>query len=384
MIFAKMHFADLHLTHFRNYAGLSARFSAGINVITGNNGEGKTNILEAIHFLSMTRGWHSKTEKYALKESEQYFIIEGILHEGDAIHNVQCNYLPPKGKKIILDKRPLQKMSDHIGRIPSVAVLPSDTQLIDGSPSVRRKFMDSLISQYSPAYLHQLITYEHALQQRNALLALMGERKRWDPEQLSLWNAQLIPPGIFISQQRRQFIERYAPIFLEYFHRIVSDREVPTLTLETQYERNDPDEWHLRFLADLDRDRYAARTGSGIHKDDLVLAIDGQPIRNYGSQGQQKTFVIALKMAQYELLAAEKGMAPLLLLDDIFDKLDMQRLQAIARMLDERVAGQVFITDTSLERCAKVFSAVKNRELKYFCVAGAQLSPITPPPNEKK
>jgi DNA replication and repair protein RecF len=379
-----MHFARLYLTHFRNYAGLTAEFAAGINVITGNNGEGKTNILEAIHYLSMTRGWHSKTEKYALKEAEQYFIIEGLLDDSDGRHNVQCNYLPPKGKKMILDKRPLQKMSDHIGRIPSVAVLPSDTQLIDGSPSVRRKFMDSLICQYSSEYLQCLITYEHALMQRNALLALMAERKRWDPEQLSLWNAQLIPPGIFISAMRKQFLERFWPVFLDYFHRIVSDRETPTITLETQYERNDTDEWHLRFLADLERDRYATRTGSGIHKDDLVLAIDGQPIRNFGSQGQQKTFVIALKMAQYELLAAEKGIAPLLLLDDIFDKLDMQRLQAIARMLDERVQGQVFITDTSLERCQKVFSAVKNRELKYFCVAGATLKPLTPPDHEEK
>lgn len=379
-----MHFAQLHLTHFRNYAGLAAAFTPGINIITGNNGEGKTNILEAIHFLSMTRGWHSKTEKYALQESQQYFIIEGLLDDADGRHNVQCNYLPPKGKKMILDKRPLQKMSDHIGRIPSVAVLPSDTQLIDGSPSVRRKFMDSLICQYSSEYLHSLITYEHALMQRNALLALMAERKRWDPEQLSLWNAQLIPPGIFICEMRRRFLQRFWPVFLDYFHRIVSDREVPTITLETQFERNDADEWHLRFLADLERDRYAGRTGSGIHKDDLALAIDGQPIRNYGSQGQQKTFVIALKMAQYELLAAEKGTAPLLLLDDIFDKLDMQRLQAIARMLDERVQGQVFITDTSLERCQKVFSAVKNRDLKYFCVQDATLKPLSATDDEKK
>ncbi len=381
---ALMHFADLHLTHFRNYAGMSARFSSGINVITGNNGEGKTNILEAIHYLSMTRGWHSKTEKYALKEAEQYFIIEGILQDVDGMHNIQCNYLPPKGKKIIVDKRPQQKMSDHIGRIPSVAVLPSDTELIDGSPSVRRKFMDSLICQYSHEYLQQLITYEHALMQRNALLALMAERKRWDPEQLSLWNQQLIAPGIFILEMRKRFLERFAPMFLEYFHQIVNDREVPTITLETQYARNDADEWNLRYLADLERDRYATRTGSGVHKDDLVMSIDGQPIRNFGSQGQQKTFVIALKMAQYQLLAAEKGTAPLLLLDDIFDKLDMQRLQAIARMLDTGVAGQVFITDTSLERCEKVFSTVKNRELKYFCVEAATLKPLTPSADEKK
>lgn len=379
-----MHFPELHLTHFRNYAGLTAHFTAGINVITGNNGEGKTNILEAIHYLSMTRGWHSKTEKYALKEDEQYFIIEGMLQEGEARHNVQCNYLPPKGKKMILDKRPLQKMSDHIGRIPSVAVLPSDTQLIDGGPGVRRKFMDSLICQYSHDYLLQLIAYDHALMQRNALLTLMGERRRWDPEQLQLWSQQLIRPGMFILDMRREFLTKFWPVFLEYFKWIVSDKETPTITLETQFSQNNVAEWLGRFAADEERDRYAQRTGSGIHKDDLVLQINGQGVKNYGSQGQQKTFVIALKMAQYDLLAKEKGLDPLLLLDDIFDKLDVHRLRAIAKMLDERVNGQVFITDTSLERCQGVFSAVKNREIKYFCISGAAIRAVDDNGNEKK
>lgn len=379
-----MHFSALHLTHFRNYAGLSAQFSPGINVITGNNGEGKTNVLEAIHYLSMTRGWHSKTEKYALKEEEQYFIIEGILQSADGPHNVQCNYLPPKGKKVIFDKHPLNRMSDHIGRIPSVAVLPSDTQLIDGGPGMRRKFMDSLICQYSPEYLHHLITYDHALQQRNALLTLMGERRKWDPEQLQLWSEQLIQPGIFILDQRKRFLERFLPPFLEYFRWIVSEKETPTIHLETQFAQNTAAEWRERFRADEDRDRYAQRTGSGIHKDDLVLDINGHGVKNYGSQGQQKTFVIALKMAQYALLSQETKTAPLLLLDDIFDKLDVHRLQAIARMLDERVQGQVFITDTSLERCHGVFSAVKTREIRYFCVKAAGLHPVQPEGDEKK
>ncbi|MFM2376552.1 MAG: hypothetical protein RLZZ165_1649 [Bacteroidota bacterium] len=379
-----MHFPELRLTHFRNYAALTAHFSVGINVITGNNGEGKTNLLEAIHYLSMTRGWHSKTEKYALQEDEQYFILEGILQDGDIRHNVQCNYLPPKGKKIVVDKRPLQKMSDHIGRIPSVAIMPSDTQLIDGGPSVRRKFMDSLICQYSHEYLQQLILYDHTLMQRNALLTLMGERRRWDPEQLQLWSQQLVRPGIFILEMRKQFLAKFWPVFLEYFKAIVSDREEPKITLETQFRENTPAEWQSRFQADEERDRYAQRTGSGIHKDDLVLQIDGQGVKNYGSQGQQKTFVIAMKMAQYELLGKEKGLAPLLLLDDIFDKLDVNRLRAIARMLDERVQGQAFITDTSLDRCKMVFSEVKNREIQYFYISGAAIHPVVDNGNAKK
>ena len=371
-----VHFEALHLSQFRNYAALNARFSAGINVITGNNGEGKTNILEALHYLSMTRGWNSKSEKYALKEAEQYFIVEGRLKEAELEHSIQSSYMPPKGKKILVNKRQLPKMSDHIGRIPIVTVLPNDTQLIDGSPSIRRKFMDSLISQYSQEYLQNLIVYEHALSQRNALLAMMAERKAWDADQLALWNAQLIGPGMFISKERKRFLELFRPVFLQYFEWIVSDKEVPTLQLETSFLVNEPAEWQQKFAQAQERDRYSQRTSVGIHKDDLIFEIEGQAVRNYGSQGQQKTFVIALKLAQYNLLENEKNTAPVLLLDDIFDKLDMHRLQAIAKILDQRILGQVFITDTSLDRCKQVFEAVQNRPLKYFQVQAANVSEV--------
>jgi DNA replication and repair protein RecF len=370
-----MHFSALKLTHFRNYAQLALDCGPGINCLTGNNGEGKTNVMEAVHYLCMTRGWAAKSERYALQEGMPYFSVEGHV-QGTAAMEVQCNYMPPKGKRILVDRRPLPRMTDHVGRIPVVTVLPDDTQLIHGTPGTRRRFMDALISQYAPSYLQALLAYEHALAQRNALLALLHERGAWDAEQVAWWTAQLIPQGRIIQQQRAAFLAAFEPIFLRYFHRIVSEKETPTLVLETQFTSDTAEEWQQRMQDGLTRDRHAQRTGVGTHKDDLVFTIGGQPVKNYGSQGQQKTFVIALKLAEYELLEGRCQTAPILLLDDIFDKLDAHRLAAIAGLLEDPIRGQVFISDTSLERIRGVFAHVKAREIRYFHVGQGCVTPV--------
>lgn len=380
----KMHFAALKLTHFRNYAQLVLDCGPGINCLTGNNGEGKTNVLEAVHYLCMTRGWAAKSERYALQEGAPYFSVEGHVQGPMGGLEVQCNYMPPKGKRILVDRRPLPRMTDHIGRIPVVTVLPDDTLLIHGTPGTRRRFMDALISQYAPSYLQALLAYEHALAQRNALLALLHERGAWDAEQVSWWTAQLIPQGRIIQQQRATFLAAFTPIFERYFQQIVSEKETPCITLETQFTGDSLAEWEERMQASLTRDRHAQRTGVGTHKDDLVFTIGGQAVKNYGSQGQQKTFVIALKLAEYELLEGRCQTAPVLLLDDIFDKLDAHRLAAIASLLEHPIRGQVFISDTSLSRIQGVFAHVKAREIRYFDVGQGQVRPAasqlpTPP-----
>jgi DNA replication and repair protein RecF len=370
-----MHIAALKLTHFRNYAQLSLDCGPGINCLTGNNGEGKTNVLEAVHYLCMTRGWAAKTERYALQEGMPYFSVEGHVRGAEALE-VQCNYMPPKGKRMLVDRRPLARMTDHIGRIPVVTVLPDDTELIHGTPGRRRRFMDALISQYAPRYLQALLAYEHVLAQRNALLALLHERGAWDAEQVGWWTAQLIPQGRIIQQQRAAFLAAFAPIFGRYFQQIVSDKETPCITLETQLTSDSEAEWETRMAEGLVRDRHAQRTGVGTHKDDLVFTIGGQAVKNYGSQGQQKTFVIALKLAEYELLEGRCQKAPILLLDDIFDKLDAHRLAAIARLLEHPIQGQVFISDTSLERIRGVFAQVQAREVRYYHVGAGQVLPV--------
>lgn len=370
-----MHFADLQLAQFRNYSHLKVDFSADINAITGNNGAGKTNILEAIHYLAMTRGFQPRRESYALQEGMPYFTVAGHAHQGELVQHIQCSYMPPKGKKMLIDKHPLGKMSDHIGSIPLIAILPGDTNLIHGVPAVRRKFIDAFTSQHDRKYLESLLRYEKAREQRNALLSLFHERRTWDEEQIKLWDEQLIPPGIYLHQARMDFLKEFTPRFLRFFHLIVSDKEVPEVNLASEITDNSPAGWRAAFLDHRMKDRYSQRSSYGIHREDLGFTINGQNVKHFGSQGQQRTFVIALLLAQYELLAQFTRKSPLLLLDDIFDKLDIHRLRAIARILHQEVKGQVFITDTSSERTRRVFSEFSQREVRYFHVDDGQLSP---------
>ena len=372
-----MHFSHLKLVHFRSYQSLETDFGAGIQCITGNNGAGKTNILEAIHYLAMTRGWRGKTEKYALREGDQFFMVEGeitvSMHKSEKI---QCNYQAAKGKKVLVDGQPLDRMSDHIGKIPLVSVLPQDTELIYDGPSVRRKFMDSVISQYDAGYLQDLILYGKILDQRNALLAAFAERGGYDASLLEPWDLQLIPAGQRIYNARKAFLADFEPLFLDYFRRIVSDKEVPVMAYESQIEQNTTAGWEAMLKKHRDQDRYSQRSSAGIHKDDLVFTINGQGVKYFGSQGQQKTFVISLMFAQCELLQGYKKIAPILLLDDIFDKLDLHRLRAIANILETRLLGQVFMTDTNLERVKDVFSEVKQRSISYFEVKKGKLNQV--------
>lgn len=337
--------------------------------MTGNNGEGKTNVLEALHYLAMTRGFHRRGEGYALQEGSPYFTIDGewVVNEDESLR-IQCSYMPPKGKSILVNRQALRKMSDHIGRIPIVTVLPNDTQLIHGSPSVRRKFMDAFISQYDRDYLSALLRYDKALEQRNALLALFLERRTWDEEQLLLWDAQLIAPGRYLHEARRKFLSDFESIFQKYFHLIVSDKEHPEIDLSSSFVTNTEEEWQDVFNLNRQQDRFSQRTGKGIHKEDLVFRINDQGVKHYGSQGQQKTFVIALKLTQHEILERLTGKYPLLLLDDAFDKLDIHRLKSIAGILHSEVKGQVFITDTALDRTREVFSGFEGREVRYYSV----------------
>lgn len=366
-----MHFSQLQLLQFRNYTDLQLEFAPGINAFTGPNGSGKTNLLDALHYLAFTRGFRSSQDQQAVQEGEKFFFTMGQLHRGDEEVQIQCNFVKGKGKKLLVDQTPLDRMSDHIGQVPLVAVLPQDTDLINGPSATRRQFLDMLICQYSSAYLRHLIQYNRLLAQRNALLKLMGEQRYFDPEQVGLYDAQLIPHGLAIYAGREQFLERYLPVFSQYFRRIVSEKETPHLRYRSQLSENTQAGWEALLAEKMEKDRVNQYSSGGIHRDDLVFSIDEQSVRNYGSQGQQKTFVIALKLAQYELLAREKGFAPLLLLDDLFDKLDRQRLGSIAELLMEEIQGQVFITDTSLKRLANLFPTQGERVPRYFTVENA-------------
>lgn len=375
-----MHIQSLSLSFFRNYEYLQLAFARRVNAFSGKNGAGKTNILDALHFLSFTKGFRSSTDKQAVKEGEGFFFINGQWRKQDEVHEIQCNFLPGKGKKIILDGVPLEKFSTHIGDLPLVSVLPSDTALITGSSSLRREFMDTVISQYNPYYLQQLIQYKKILEQRNALLKTFGEQRYFDTEQLQLWTMPLIPLAQAIQAARTLFLEKFTPFFVSYFHTIVSQSETPSIVYQSETPNNTTAEWEKRFQESETKDRVLQTTSAGIHKEDLVLSINGTSAKHYGSQGQQKTFVISLKLAEYSLLAQEKQLSPLLLLDDIFDKLDEFRLQKIAHILSEEIEGQVFITDTSHAHLYEIFGN-KNIEAAFFAVENGIVTPIK---NDKK
>ena len=371
-----MHISHLHLSHFRNYAELEIVPCSAINCFTGPNGSGKTNILDALHYLAFTRGFRSTQDQQAVQEGASFFVTGATVEKKGQGIDIQCNFVKGKGKKILINREPLAKMSDHIGSIPLVAVLPNDTDLIYGSSSDRRRFLAMLIAQYDHSFLNHLIQYEKILNQRNALLKHFGEQGYFDREQLELWNTQLVPHGIRIYEGRRQFLREFKPIFLEYFKKIVSREETPALSYRSQIQENTIDGW-LDLLAEYEqRDRVNQYSGAGVHRDDLVFHIDEQSVKNFGSQGQQKTFVIALRLAQYQLLERETGTAPVLLLDDIFDKLDEHRLASIATLLDREVAGQVFVTDTAHERLRQLLGKVRDREVAYFQVHNGQVSPM--------
>lgn len=361
-----MHFSGLHLTQFRNYPEVSLRFCTGINCLVGENGAGKTNLLDALHFLALTRGFRSAQDKLAIQDGEDFFFNGGTLFKDERKHEVFVNFVKGQGKKVLVNQKPLTRMSDHIGEIPLIAILPNDTELINGAAAGRRKFLDMLISQYDQAYLRHLIQYDRILAQRNAQLKLFAETGGFDRESLEIWNNQLIPHGIAIYEGRKNFLDAFMPFFEAFFRNIVSRKETPSIQYRSQIEENSREFWESMLSRQEGKDLALGYSGAGVHRDDLVFKIDDHSARNFGSQGQQKTFIISLKLAQYRLLERQKEIAPVLLLDDIFDKLDEHRLASIARLLDEEIEGQIFITDTSFDRLSGVFNTKMRRELAFF------------------
>lgn len=370
-----MHFSRLALLNFRNYESFEIAFGPALNCITGDNGEGKTNILEALHYLALTKGFISRGENISLKENEDYFMVEGTLEYSTESEKIQCSFIPSKGKKVIVNGRQISKLSLHIGSIPLIAILPNDTSLIYGPPAGRRKFMDGFISQYDAEYLRNFINYEKAIEQRNAQLGIFAETHSFDTAQLSIWNQTIFPAGIYILAARKKFISEFLPRFEKYFRLLVTGKEKTSILYETSVKDNSAEGWSSLFNAAKERDLYSQRTTEGIHKDDLSFYVNGQPVKDYGSQGQQKTFVIALRLAQYELLATHTGKAPLLLLDDIFDKLDLSRMKSIAEILDSEVGGQVFLTDTSLKRTKEIFEGI-SRHVEFFQLKNYQVESV--------
>lgn len=349
-----MYLKNLSLLNYKNIAEANYEFDPKINCFTGKNGVGKTNVLDAIYHLAYGKSYFNPLAVQNIKHGEDFFVIDGTFEKNDRNEQIVCSL--KKGMKKVLKRngKIYDKFSEHVGFIPLVIISPSDSDLITEGSETRRKFIDSVISQLDPAYLQELINYQKVIAQRNALLKYFALNHTFDKDTLSIYNEQLDTLGHALFEKRKQFLEDFIPIFNKHHQSITDSAEDVSL----KYDSHLHDKRLLDLFGEsLQRDRVLQYTSVGIHKDDLLFEIDGHPIKKFGSQGQQKSFLIALKLAQFEFIKKQSGVLPVLLFDDIFDKLDETRVAKIVQMIDDKVFGQIFISDTHPERTENIVKA---------------------------
>ncbi len=346
-----MHLKSISLFNYKNFSEASFEFDAKINCFVGKNGIGKTNVLDAIYQLSYGKSYFNPLAVQNIKHGEDFFVIDGEFIIKDRTEQIVCS-LKKNQKKILKRNGKLyEKFSDHIGLIPLVIISPADRDLIVEGSENRRRFIDSVIAQSDAPYLQQLIQYQKILQQRNALLKYFSLNHVFENETLSIYNEQLHHLGHVIFEKRKQFINEFIPIFEKHHADIAGGEEKVQLIYESQLYEKD---LFLLLSENIAKDRLLNYTSAGIHKDDLSFEIEGHPIKKFGSQGQQKSFLIALKLAQFEFIKKQCKQKPIILFDDIFDKLDETRVSKIVAMVNKDEFGQLFISDTHSDRTEKI------------------------------
>ncbi|TKB98580.1 DNA replication/repair protein RecF [Pedobacter cryophilus] len=365
-----MYLKNLSLINFKNYDEAMLSFSEGANAFTGNNGAGKTNLLDAIHYLSLCKSYFNPIDSQQIKQDRDLFMIQGTFDRNDSDELISCGIKKNQKKQFKRNKKEYQRLADHIGLFPLVMISPNDTSLILDGSEERRKFIDTVISQTDAKYLDELIIYNKTLQNRNALLKQIAETGRYDPTLLEIFDEQLVRAGNKIFEKRKAFMESFISIFNEHYKYLSDEAELVQLIYESPLFLAD---FETLLKKSVERDRILQRTSVGIHKDELTFQIHGMPLKKFGSQGQQKSFLIALKLAKYSFLYQQKGFKPLLLLDDIFDKLDDLRMTKLMKMVSEEDFGQIFITDTNAERVERIFEEI-GVDLKLFHIDKSMVS----------
>ena len=342
----------LSLINYKNIPSATLELSPKINCFIGQNGVGKTNVLDAIYFLTFCHSASNPIDSQVIRHNEPFFMIEGAYAEGtDATETISVGMKRGTKKHFKRNKKEYKRLSEHIGLIPLVMVSPSDTLLIEGGSEERRRLMDLVISQYDRNYLESMNRYNKALQQRNSMLK---EEAEPDPEIIALWEEQMAIEGERIFARRDAFVKQLVPIFQHYYEQISGNREQVSIEYLSHCQRGPLLEVIQRDRA---KDRIMGYSLHGTHRDDLVFALGGHPLKREGSQGQHKTFVISLKLAQFDFLRRTNNRTtPLLLLDDIFDKLDAGRVEQIVKLVAGDEFGQIFITDTNREHLDSILS----------------------------
>ncbi|WP_297792507.1 DNA replication/repair protein RecF [uncultured Eudoraea sp.] len=357
-----MFLKNLSLVNYKNFDSQLFEFDSKINCFVGDNGKGKTNILDAIYHLAFGKSYFNPLAGQNIKHGEDFFIIEGSFDLNNRNEKIVCSLKKGMKKIIKRNNKAYDRLSDHIGLLPLVIISPADRDLILEGSDIRRKFVDSVISQSDKEYLQALLKYNKILQQRNTLLKYFAANHSFDHTTIAVYNEQLNDFGSSIFKKRTAFIEDFIPIFKEQYIAISGGQEVVNIEYESKLFSQDL----LSLLEkNLEKDRALQYTSSGIHKDDLRFEIEDYPIKKFGSQGQQKSFLIALKFAQFQFLKSHAGTTPIMLLDDIFDKLDENRVTHIITLVDNENFGQIFISDTHPERTENVVKSI-HQSYKIF------------------
>ncbi len=325
---------------------------------------GKTNLLDAIYYLSFCKSFFNSIDSQNIKHNEAFFLLQGQFNKYGEEIEVYCGIKRNQKKIFKKNKKEYERLSDHIGQFPLVMISPSDAELIYESSEVRRKFLDGIISQYDKVYLDKLISYNHILKQRNALLKQFHESRSFDSETLEIWDDQLITHGKGILEIRNAFLKQFIPLFNHYYRFISNSKEEVALNYLNSLGEKD---FRTALLTSLPRDRAMHYTTMGPHKDDLEFTLADLSLKKFASQGQQKSYLLALKLAQFEFIKQQKNTKPLLLLDDIYDKLDEERFTKLIEMVSGDEFGQVFITDTHPERMNELLNQ-KHIDHKIFLV----------------
>lgn len=353
------------LVNYKNFTSKSFSFEEKINCFVGYNGVGKTNVLDAIYHLSYTKGYFNSVASQNIQYNTDFFVIEGTFQKNKREEIISCSLKRGYKKLVKRNGKEYEKLSDHFGLLPVVIISPSDTNLIIEGSDMRRKFMDSIISLYDKEYLQFLIKYNKVLAQRNSLLKFFAANLTFDQTNIDVYNEQLVNFGTLIFEKRKKFLSEFIPIFQKRYKQIIGsiDENRVEENVELKY-RSQLKSSDLKNILEqnIDRDRILQYTSVGVHKDDLIFTLNNHQIKKNGSQGQQKSYLIALKLAQFDFVKQQSDITPILLLDDIFDKLDENRVSHLINLVNDKNFGQIFITDTHAERTESI---IKNINLDY-------------------
>ncbi|KPM31688.1 DNA replication and repair protein RecF [Croceitalea dokdonensis DOKDO 023] len=352
----------LSLVNYKNFDAQTFELDPVINCLVGSNGVGKTNVLDAIYHLAFGKSYFNPVTTQNIRHGEDFFVVEGEFSKKERTEKILCSF--KKGSKKIIKRngKAYDKFAEHIGFLPLVIISPADRDLIIEGSDTRRKFVDGVISQSDKVYLDHLLRYNKVLTQRNSLLKYFAANRTFDQTTLGIYNEQLAELGTLIFKKRQEFLESFIPIFKAQYQKIAEKEEGVALAYQSKLLETGLD---TLLEQAIDKDRALQYTSVGIHKDDLDFTINDYPIKKFGSQGQQKSFLIALKLAQFYFIKQQAKTTPILLLDDIFDKLDENRVASIVALVDHDNFGQLFISDTHADRTEKVVKSI-NQSYKIF------------------